>query len=82
MTAKKGTKERAVGTSCCFSILPYYVFGFLDAVTVAVVTSLKKLLITIFKTSERFEPRSHFINRLSMIVWANVVLNRTVVDSD
>ena len=32
---------------------------------------------------ERFEPRSHFISRLSMIVRVNVVLNRTVVvDSD
>ena len=33
---------------------------------------------------ERFEPRSHFLSRLSMIVWVNVVLNRTVVvvDSD
>ena len=30
-----------------------------------------------------FEPRSNFISRLSMIVWVNVVLNRTVViDSD
>ena len=32
---------------------------------------------------ERFEPKSHFISRLSMIVRVNVVLNRTVVvDSD
>ena len=32
---------------------------------------------------ERFEPRSHFISILSMIVRVNVVLNRTVVvDSD
>ena len=28
---------------------------------------------------DRFEPRSHFISRLSMIVRLNVVLNRTVV---
>ena len=28
---------------------------------------------------ERFELRSHFISRLRMIVWVNVVLNRTVV---
>ena len=28
---------------------------------------------------ERFEPRSHFVSRLSMIVWVNVVLNRTVI---
>ena len=33
--------------------------------------------------SERFEPRSHFKTRLSLIVRVNVVLNRTVVvDSD
>ena len=32
---------------------------------------------------ERFEPSSHFKSRLSLIVWVNVVLNRTiVVDSD
>ena len=32
---------------------------------------------------ERFEPRSHFKSRLSLIVLVNVVLNRTlVVDSD
>ena len=32
---------------------------------------------------ERFEPRSHFMSRLSMIVRVNVVLNRiVVVDSD
>ena len=33
------------------------------------------------KNCERFEPRSHF-KRLSLIVRVNVVLNRTVVDSD
>jgi len=32
---------------------------------------------------ERFEPRSHFKSRMSLIVRVNVVLNRTVVvDSD
>ena len=32
---------------------------------------------------ERFEPRSHFLSRLSMIIRVNVVLNRAVVvDSD
>ena len=32
---------------------------------------------------ERFEPRSHFKSRLSLIIRVNVVLNRTVVvDSD
>ena len=32
---------------------------------------------------ERFEPRSHFKSRLSLIVRVNVVLSRTVVvDSD
>ena len=30
---------------------------------------------------ETFEPRSHFISRLSIIIWVNVVLNRTIVDS-
>ena len=28
---------------------------------------------------ERFEPRSYFVSRLSMIARVNVVLNRTVV---
>ena len=31
---------------------------------------------------ERFEPRRHFKSRLSLIVRVNIVLNRTVVDSD
>ena len=32
---------------------------------------------------ERFEPRSHFKSRLSLIIWVNIVLNRTVfADSD
>ena len=32
---------------------------------------------------QRFEPRSHFINRLSVIVRVNIVMNGTVVvDSD
>ena len=31
---------------------------------------------------ERFEPRSHFKSRLSLVVPVNEVLNRTVVDSD
>ena len=36
-----------------------------------------------FPFCERFEPRSHFKSRLSLIVRLNVVLNRTVVvDSD
>ena len=36
-----------------------------------------------FSICERFEPRSHFKSRLSLIVRVNVVLNRTVVvDSD
>ena len=43
-----------------------------------------KMIVTMFKLyCERFEPRSHFKSRLSLIVWVNVVLNRTVVvDSD
>ena len=31
------------------------------------------------KGCESFEPRSHFIGRLSLIVRVNVVLNRSVV---
>ena len=38
--------------------------------------------IKAFSLCERFEPKSHFISRLSMIIRVNVVLNRTVVDSD
>ena len=38
--------------------------------------------ITVYNC-ERFEPRSHFKSRLSLLVQVNVVLNRTVVvDSD
>ena len=33
-------------------------------------------------TWERFESGGHFISRLRMIVRVNVVLNKTVVDSD
>ena len=37
----------------------------------------------LMKNCERFEPRSHFKSRLSLIVRVNVVLNRNVVvDSD
>ena len=32
--------------------------------------------------SERVEPGSHFISKLSMIIRVNIALNRTVVDSD
>ena len=36
-----------------------------------------------FVICEMFEPRSHFLRRLSLIVRVNLVLNRTVVvDSD
>ena len=39
--------------------------------------------IKAFFLCERFEPKSHFKSRLSLIVWVNIVLNRTVVvDSD
>ena len=34
------------------------------------------------KHCKRFEPRSRFISRLSMIISVNIVLNRTVVGSD
>ena len=41
------------------------------------------LQIKAFFLCERFEPRSHFKIRLSLIVQVNIVLNRTVVvDSD
>ena len=47
----------------------------LSAFFVTTVQTLKKC--------ERFEPRSHFKSRLSLIVRVNVILNRTVVvDSD
>ena len=32
------------------------------------------------RNCERFEPRSNFISRLSMIIPINVVLNRTAID--
>ena len=38
--------------------------------------------VTLETQGERFEPRGHFISRLSLIIRVNVVLNRTVVDSD
>ena len=48
-----------------------------------VAANKKKMLLPIKKCCERFEPRSHFKSRLSLIVRVNVVLNRTVVvDSD
>ena len=43
----------------------------------------KMFIIIISYYCERFEPRSHFKSRLSLIVRVNVVLNRSVVvDSD
>ena len=44
--------------------------------------SFKKSKIVLYKICERFEPRVHFVSRLSMIVRINVVLNRTVADSN
>ena len=41
-----------------------------------------RLQMTNWRNCKRFEPRSHFKSGLSLIVWVNVVLNRTVVDSD
>ena len=38
---------------------------------------VKKVIL--LSICERFEPRSHFKSRLSLIVRVNVVLNRTVV---
>ena len=41
------------------------------------------IIIQYYYYCERFEPRSHFKSRLSLIVQVNIVLNRTVVvDSD
>ena len=40
-------------------------------------------LIFLMVQCERFEPRSHFKSRLSLIAQVNIVLHRTVaVDSD
>ena len=48
-----------------------------------VAANKKKMLLQIKMCCERFEPRSHFKSRLSLIVQVNVVLNRTViVDTD
>ena len=47
-------------------------------------TTLKYCFCSFLESSnycERFEPRSHFKSRLSLIVWVKVVLNRTVVVS-
>ena len=45
--------------------------------------SSSNLQFTVSDDCERFEPRSHFKSRLSLIVRVKVVLNRTVVvDSD
>ena len=41
--------------------------------------ALTKSIYYITYCCERFEPRSHFKSRLSLIVRVNVVLNRTVV---
>ena len=46
-------------------------------------TSVIKKKIFAMQNCKRFEPRSHFISRFSMIIRVNVVLYRTVViDSD
>ena len=34
---------------------------------------------TVLFNCQRFEPRSHFISRLSMIVWVNAVLIRLLL---
>ena len=49
---------------------------------VTVFQELLRLMLYIFEIKlkcEGFEPRSHFKSRLSVIVWVNVVMNRTVV---
>ena len=41
------------------------------------------ILVSTMYLCERFEPWSHFKSRLCLIIWVNLVLNRTVVvDSD
>ena len=47
-----------------------------DHLTRHVVTYKKWSFTSSSNYCERFGPRSHFISRLSMIVWVNLVLNR------
>ena len=71
--------------ACILSIF-YSIFCIYIYITVNQCRVQIKLVLLLYCTHgecERFEPRSHFISRLSMIVPVNVVLNRTVVaDSD
>ena len=70
----------------------YFLLCFVDEFVVTNVFSVlllrnkkfvNNLLSEVSQNCERFEPRSHFKSRLSLIVRVNVVLNRTVVvDSD
>ena len=66
----------------------FYFYRILDnenfKIEVKQTISVTHLIITVqLYYRERFEPRSHFKSRLSLIVRVNVVLNRTVVvDSD
>ena len=75
-----------IRTRRCKGCLPLlqniFIRNFVVVVVVVVVVCLCFLFYQ--QSCERFEPRSHFMSRLSMIVRANVVLNRTatIVDSD
>ena len=40
------------------------------------------MIVIIIVACERFEPMSHFISKLNIVVWVSVVLSRIVVDSD
>ena len=40
------------------------------------------MIVIIIVACERFEPTSHFISKLNIVVWVSVVLSRIVVDSD
>ena len=68
-------KEPSAVILCCMSsVSDFHIFS-----TVSITLIWERGFIH----CERFEPRSHFKSRLSLIVRVNVVLNRTVaVDSD
>ena len=63
-------------------VIPFVWWG--DTLSHVSLSSTSRLYLISWLTvlCERFEPRSHFISRLSVIVRVNVVLNRTVFDSD
>ena len=73
-------QQTGSGWSCDQAMSPFSL-GFIVRVYLSNWTSYSPFRQ--FNKCERFEPRSHFKSRLSLIVRLNVVLNRTVVvDSD